>query len=233
MNIIAKKGEKKIFYTELSYILGVIAIALGTAMIAVSEIGVAMPVVSAHVIHGLLHDLHWVTLGMVEIACQVVLFVVLAIVCREIKKAFFISMATGVIYSILLDLFIILCELLPHALIVRIALFTVGLVVLALGEILLHHTYIQSEFYEFFIHELTERYKLSFYKVKFIFEATLCLIGVVISFAFHGVGEVHGLGIGTVICALLLVPMSHAIGKLLTKNHTFVDRFKAREFFRD
>ncbi len=231
-NINRRSGRSK-FYTELAYLLGLIAIALGTALIDQAELGVAMPLVSAHVVHGLLHNYHWITLGMIEVAFQAVLFVVLAIVCREIKRAFFISMATGVIYAGLLDLFILLLKLLPHTVLMRIVFFILGFFVFAIGEMLLHYTYVQSEFYEFFVHELAERYHLNFYRVKFIFEASLCLIGVVISFAFCGFGEVHGLGGGTLICALFTIKTSRLFGKLWLKSHYFTDRFNIRKYFRE
>lgn len=230
---LAVESQKHKFYTELAYLFGIIGIALGTALLALAEFGVALPVVSAHVIHHLLHHYEWVTLGMVEIACQAVLFVVLAIICREVKKAFLLSMVSGVIYSAFLDLFLIVLGLLPQTLTVRIAFFVVGFFIFALGEILLHYTYVQSEFYEFFCHELSHRFKWKFYKVKLTFEITLCLIGVVLSFAFNGIGEVHGLGIGTLICALLIIKTSNLFGKLLNKHYVFCDKFNKRKFFQE
>ena len=233
LNKLSSNKNKLTVYTELCYLFGLIAMSLGTAMIAVANIGVALPVVPAHVIHGLLHDFHWITLGMIEIACQVVLFVMLSVICRKIKRSFLISMGTGVVYGVLLDLFIELFELLPHGALTSALVFGGGLISLIIGEILLHYTYVQSEFYEFFVHELSAMKKWRFFKVKITFELILCIVGVIVSFAFHGVGEVHGLGIGTLICTLCIIPGSKIMGALLNKNVSFVDGFKIREFFRD
>ena len=233
MHNLSRRHGKSKFYTELAYLFGLIAIALGTAFIDQAEFGVAMPLVSAHVVHGLLHHYHWITLGMIEVAFQAVLFVILVVVCREIKRPFFISMATGVLYAGLLDLFIVLLRLLPHTIYVRIIFFILGFFIFAAGEMLLHYTYVQSEFYEFFCHELTERYHLNFYRVKFIFEASLCLLGIVISLIFYGIEAVHGLGIGTLICALFTIKTSRLFGKLWLKSHYFTDRFNIRKYFRE
>ncbi len=224
-------GERHTVYTEVSYILGVILTALGTALIALSEIGVALPLVSAHVIHGICHEYNWITLGLVEIACQAVLFLMLAILFRKVKKAFLFSMITGVLYAAFLDLFLLLFGLLDDTLAVRIIFFVLGFFIFALGETMFHYTYIQPEFYEFFCHSISEKWHFNFFKVKFIFELSLCAIGIIISFICHGFGAVHGLGIGTLICALLTINTSHLFAKIIAKHCTFRDGLSWRKHF--
>ncbi len=224
-------AKKPVFYAEAAYILGVICIALGTALIALSEIGVALPLVPAHVIHGLLHEYHFITLGLVEIGFQVVLFFLLAIILKRIKKAFLISMATSVIYAAFLDLFLFLFDYLDETLIARIIFFVAGFFIFALGETLFHHTYIQPEFYEFFVHSLSDRYKKNFFAVKFIFEVSLCMIGVAISFIAHGLGFVHGLGLGTLVCAIFTINMSHVFSRFLNRRFEFKSHLSVKKYF--
>ena len=224
-------GDRHTIYTEVAYIFGIILTALGTALIALSEIGVALPLVSAHVIHGLLHEHHWITLGLVEIGCQAVLFLILSIIFRHIKRAFLISMATSVIYAAFLDLFLMIFGAFDETLAARIIFFVLGFFIFALGETFFHYTYIQPEFYEFFCHSLSEKWGFRFFRVKFAFELTLCLVGIAISFIFHGLGAVHGLGIGTLICAALTINTSHLFAKIIAKHCTFRDGLKWRKFF--
>lgn len=226
--------KKKVFYTELAYVFGIIALALGVALMERADLGMSMIVVPAYLLHLKISPvLPIFTFGMAEYTLQAALIVIMCIVLRKVKLSYFFSFVTAVIYGFILDGFIFLMSLVPaDALAVRIAFYLLGMVVCSLGVALVFHTYISPEAYELFVKELSAKFGVKITVFKTCFDCTCLVIGVILSFSFFGMWHFEGVKVGTVLCALLNGFIIGRITKLLEKKFEFTDRLPAaRRFF--
>ncbi len=139
-----------------------------------------------------------------------------------------------VIYGAFLDLFIYFIGYLPHANIVsRILFFAIGAVLCSFAVSLLFHTYISPEVYELFVKEVSGKFGVELSKFKLAYDCSGCLLGIIMSFMFFGFGKFEGIGIGTVICAVVNGPLIGFFGKKFEKHFEFKDRLPLRKYFSD
>lgn len=222
--------NKKIFYSELAYVIGVTILALGTAMMTLADFGVSMIVAPAYLLHLKISEfLPFFSFGMAEYLLQAVLLVVTMLVIRRFKVSYLFSFVTAVIYGLMLDGFLLLVGLLPVGFIaVRLALYTVGLLFCCAGVALLFRTYIPPEVYELFVKELSDRYGFDLAKCKTVYDCASCLVGILLSFAFFGLWHFEGIKLGTIVCTILNGTLIGLFGKLFERYFTFSDKFEFR-----
>ena len=217
--------NKKVFYSELAYIFGIITIALGTALLTLADFGVSMIVAPAYLIHLYVSKfLPFFTFGMAEYCFQALLIITLIIVLRKFKLSFLFSFVTAVIYGLLLDGFLFLLSFITfNGDIIRIIYFCLGLIICTFGVSLMFHTYIAPEAYELFVKEISSKLNKNINKVKTIYDISSCIIAIILSFIFFGFGKFFGINIGTIISAIFNGPLIGLFSMILDKNFTFID----------
>jgi uncharacterized membrane protein YczE len=225
--------KKRVFYTELSYLLGMVILAFAAAMMTRADFGLSMVVAPAYLLHLKLSQIFpFFSFGMAEYVFQAFLLIVLSIVLRRFKRSYLLSFVTAVIYGLVLDGAMLAIGLMPgDSIVLRIVWFVAGMVLCSVGVALLFHTYIAPEAYELFVKELAETHGWSIGTVKTVYDCTSCLIGILLSFAFFGFWHFEGVKVGTVICALINGTVIGLCTKLYDKLWVFEDRFKLRKFF--
>ena len=196
---------KRVFFSELAYVLGVAALALGTALMERADFGLSMIVAPAYLLHlKLSQTFPAFTFGMAEYAFQAALLLVLCAVLRRGRLAYLFSFVTAVVYGLTLDGMMRLVGLLPWAGLAGRALgYLTGMGLCAVGVSLLFHTYISPEAYELFVKELSARTGKRIHRVKTAYDCASCLVAVAMSFAFFGLWHFEGVKLGTVFCALV------------------------------
>ena len=96
--------RKKVFYSEAAYALGILILALGTALMERADFGVSMVVAPAYLLHLKLSQyLPWYSFGVSEYILQAVLLVALALCMGKFKKGYLFSFLTAVLYGAALD----------------------------------------------------------------------------------------------------------------------------------
>lgn len=220
--------EKKVFYCELAYIVGIVVLALGTAFMEKADFGMSMIVAPAYIIYlKVSQSLGFFTFGMSEYIFQLFVLFVLAIVMRKFKKVYILSFATTLIYGVILDNFMKITGMFPYEGIGwQIVFYVAGLVICATGIALLFRAHYPPEAYELFVKEIAEKYKLSISKVKTIYDCYSCVLAIVLSLAFFG--TFVGVKWGTIICALVNGWLIGRIGVKLDKRFEFVKRIKTK-----
>lgn len=225
--------KKASFPTELSYLVGLILLALGTAFMEAADFGVSMIVAPAYLLHLKMSEFFpFFTFGMAEYIFQGTLIVLLAIVMRRFRLAYLFSFVTAVIYGLMLDGWIyvvsfIPCDTLPARLIVYIG----GFLICAIGVAFLFHTYLPQEAYELFVAEVTRCFGFKLSRVKTIYDYSSCVFSILLSFIFFGFGHFEGIKLGSIICALLNGFTIGVFSKCLEKFFDFGDKLKLRAFF--
>ena len=197
--------RKKVFFTELAYAVGIIALAFGTALMEQADFGMSMVVVPAYVIHLKVSQyLPWYSFGMSEYVFQAVLLIAMALVMGRFRKSDLFSFLTAVIYGLVLDCSLSVVALIPAGgTAMRLLYFALGMIFCAIGVAMLFHSYISPEAYELLVKEVANKWNLNISKVKTVYDCCSCLVGIVLSFCFFGVGHFEGVKFGTILCALI------------------------------
>ncbi len=226
--------EKKVFYTEVAYLCGIVILAFGAAFMAKADFGVSMVVAPAYVLYRFVSQfLPFFSFGMAEFLVQGLLIASLFIILRKRAKiGYLFSFITAGVYSLVLDLAMLLVGLIPLAGIVwQIVYYIIGLMLCAFGVAFFFRSYVPPAAYELFVKEFSSKLGFRLTRVKTIYDITSCLVAIALSFIFFGLWQFVGANIGTVVCAVVNGTLITLVGKLLDKLFTFKDRFKLRERF--
>ena len=120
---------KKVFYSELAYVFGMVILALGTAMMELADFGMSMVVAPAYLVHlQISKAVPAFTFGMAEYCLQAVLLIGIAMIARGRKIKYVLSLGTAVSYGFTLDLAIRIIGMIPSgAFVGRIVLYVFGM----------------------------------------------------------------------------------------------------------
>ncbi len=226
--------KKKVFYTEISYVLGLVLMAFAASFTAKADFGMSMVVAPAYIIHLKVSELlPWFTFGVAEYCFQAVLILITVAVMRKFKLSYLFSFVTAVLYGTVLDGAMAVVSLLPSDnLLLRILYFAIGTVVCSLAVSLFFHTYLSPEAYELIVKELATEKKLDINKVKTAYDCISVVLGIVLSFAFFGFGQFEGVGVGTVLCAVINGNLIGRFTRLLEKYFTFENKLDLEKYFK-
>ncbi|MBQ7034995.1 MAG: hypothetical protein IJN34_04600 [Clostridia bacterium] len=225
--------KKPIFYTELSYALGMVLIAFAAALTAKADFGMSMVMAPPYILHLKLSEIFpWFTFGVSSYAFQGVLVLLTILLVGRFKWGYLFSFVTAVVHGFILDGMVWLVDFLPtHALWMRLIYFAVGASVCSFAVALFFHTYISPEAFELMVKELAEKWKFPIDRVKTAYDCISLLLSVALSFGFFGWGAMNGIGWGTLVCALVNGFLIGRFGKLLEKHFEFRDRFPLKKYF--
>lgn len=225
--------KKKVFSSELAYILGLIALAIGTGFMERANFGMSMVVAPAYLIHLKLSQIvPWFSFGVAEYCFQAFLLILMALLLRRFRITYLFSFCTAVIYGTILDLMIGLVAMISFSgMIARVVYYLLGMVVCAVGVSLLFNTYISPEAYELFVKEISQKYNKKIEIVKSVYDCTSCLISVILSFVFFGFGHFESVKWGTIICALINGTLIGFCTRGFNSIFRFKDSFAFRRYF--
>ncbi|MBQ8227900.1 MAG: hypothetical protein IJZ88_02695 [Clostridia bacterium] len=225
--------KKPIFYTELSYILGILILAFGTALVTLADFGLSMVVAPAYLIHLKLSQ-YWsfITFGMAEYLFQALLLVILSVILKKFKISYLFSFVTAVLYGLALDGCILLTSGISSTdFRFRIALFVIGTVLCTFAISLFFHTYISPEAYEVFVKDLAQAKGFDIGKTKIIYDFSSCALSIIMSFCFFGLFQFEGINVGTIVMVCVNGAMIGFFSKKLDKHFEFKDALPLRKYF--
>jgi len=222
---------KKVLWTELAYALGIVILAIGTALMERADFGMSMVVAPAYLLHLKISQVFAAyTFGMSEYLFQAFLLVVISLVMRRFQRSYLFSFVTAVIYGFALDGAIWLVGLIGwEGMAMRLTFYVLGMLLCSLGVAFFFHTYIPPEAYELFVKEIAGRYNLRIDRVKTVYDCISCIAGILLSFAFFGFGHFEGVKLGTVVCALVNGWLIGRISAAMEKRFDFRDALPLRE----
>lgn len=226
--------KKKVFYTELSYVLGLIIMAFAAAFTEKADFGLSMVVAPAYIIHLKVSQfLPWFSFGVAEYCFQGILIILTVIIMRKIKLSYFLSFVTAIIYGTLLDTAMTLIAPLPDdTFAFRILWYLIGTVSCSLAVSLFFHTYLAPESYELIVKEVASKTNKDINKIKMAYDCSSVVLGIILSFTFFGFGVFRGVKLGTVFCAVINSLLIGRFSKLLERFFEFRNRFNLEKFFR-
>lgn len=225
--------KKRVFYTEVSYALGMIIMAFAASFTEKAGFGMSMVVAPAYIIHLKVSELlPWFSFGVSEYVFQGVLIIITVITMKKFKQSYLFSFVTAVIYGTLLDFAMNLIAPLPtDTILIRILWYVIGTVSCSLAVSLFFHTYLSPEAYELIVKELSAKFKFNINKVKTAYDCFSVVLAVILSFAFFGFGVFKGIGLGTIFCAIINGFLIGRFSKLLEHFFTFENKLKIQKWF--
>ena len=225
--------KKRVFHTELAYVLGLVILAVGTAFMEKADFGMSMVVAPAYLVHLKLQEtLPFFTFGMAEYMLQAVLLLVMTLLLRRFRPLYLFSFITAVLYGLTLDGVLWAFSALPaESVALRIVWYLLGMLLCAVGISLFFHTYIAPEAYELFVKELSGKYGINIHRFKTGYDCVSCLVSIVLSFSFFGLWRFEGVKLGTILCALVNGSLIGGCTALLERVWTFKDGLPLRRYF--
>lgn len=225
--------KKRVFYTEISYILGLVIMAFAAAFTEKANFGMSMVVAPAYILHLKISEfLPWFTFGVAEYVFQGLLIIITVIIMRKFKISYLFSFVTAVIYGTLLDGAMALISALPeNTFAIRILWYILGTVFCSFAVSLFFHTYISPEAYELIVKEVSQKFNFNINKVKTAYDCISVVLGIIMSFTFFGFGVFKGVGFGTILCAFINGFLIGKFSKLLEKHFDFRNKFKIQKYF--
>ena len=220
---------KRIFYCELAYLLGIVILAIGTALMEKADFGMSMVVAPAYLIHLKVSQyIPFFSFGISEYVFQALLLILLSLVTGKVKKGYLFSFATAFIYGTVLDITIRLVALIPYTqLLWQVIYYITGLVTCAIGVAFLLHTYLPPEAYELVVKELSEKYNMTIGKTKTLYDCCSCVLGIVLSLVFFR--AFVGVKWGTIVCAIINGWLIGQISRFLENHFIWKDAFSLRD----
>ncbi len=223
--------KKKTIYSELAYIIGLAVLAFGTALIEKASFGLSMVVAPAYLIHLKVSEfLPLFSFGMSEYCFQGFLIILMCIILRKFRLNFLFSFITAVIYGFMLDGCMFIASFFSsEGMPLRICWFVSGIFLATLGIAFLFNTYLSPEAYELLVKKLSQTFGFPLFRTKFIYDVLSLILSVILSLVFFS--SLTGIGIGTVISALVNGKLIVIWSKALTDAIEFKDLLKFRPFF--
>ena len=224
---------KKTFSTEAAYVCGLLILALGTALMERANFGLSMIVAPAYIFHLKLSEIFpFFTFGMAEYVFQALLILLLTVIQRKVKRYYFFSFVTAVLYGFALDGMMWAIAKIPFdTLPARGIYYAMGFLLCTLGVAFLFRTYLSPEAYELFVKEIAERTHVSLMTCKTVYDIASCVVAIALSFLFFGWGQWKGIHWGTIVSALLNGWLIGRMTALLNRCFTFRDTFPLRKYF--
>lgn len=233
--------KRRAFPGELSWLIGVIGMALGVALVSRSAFGYSMIAAPVYLFYRRLsafEPLSFLTFGTVEYLYQGVLLILLCLLIRKFRPRYLCSFVTAVIYGLVFDLCLMLTSIIPDTVLgVRIGCFILGELCIATAVVMCVKTDMAPAVYELFVKELAANDHLKFSSVKLAFDLSLLAFSILLSIVFFGFGALtdpsslpsalldgyvlEGIGIGTLIAALINGPLIGAIDRFLSARFEF------------
>ena len=224
--------KKPVFYTEAAFVIGLVLLAFGTALTAYGDFGISMVVAPAYILHLKVSEfLPFFSFGMAEYVLQAIVLLLMIVLLRKFRLVWLLSFVTAVLYGLILDASMLLMALLPDIFALRLVIYILGALVCDVGISLLFRTYLPPEVYELFMKNLARKFGKPVSTVKTVYDCVSMAVAIAMSLLFFG--AFRGIGIGSVICALINGALIRAFTRLSDRMFEFNDRFSLRDRFEE
>lgn len=225
--------KKKVFYTEIAYVLGLVIMALGCTFMTKADFGLSMVVAPAYIISLKLSEFSsFFSFGVCEYLFQALLLILMIIAIRRVKISYLFSFVTAVLYGYTLNLFLFLMGYVTNdSLPIRIVFYILGMVACSIAVALMMHTYIAPEVYELIVKEVTDKFGWKISVFKTLYDIVSTIVAIILSFAFFGLWHFEGVKWGTFVCALVNGFLIGRISSWMDKTFEFKDGLKLRKLF--
>ena len=213
--------KKKItFFSEFAYVFAILILSFSVAMVSAADLGMSMIVAPAYILS---QKVNFLTFGQSEYVIQALLFIIFCILMKKVKLIYFTSFLNCIIYGAVLDMWRVIIPMFnpeittpgSMSMPIRIAFFVVGALITAFSIALFFRVYLYPQVYDFFVKGITEHFKINQTKFKTAFDLSCLAVSVIMTLVFFK--AFVGIGIGTIILAVVNGSLIGACGKIIDK----------------
>lgn len=235
--------------SEFNWLLGLIFVALGTAICEKANLGISMIAAPAFIIHEAISKVtDALSVGVVEYFVQFFILLLTCAICKKFDWRYVFSFLTAIIYGLFLNMWMAIFEGVTfNELWLRWIMFFVGNTCVCIGVALFFRTYMPHEAYELIVTEIHKTYKFKPTNVKWIYDISSLVVSLILALSLFGDvktfewGKIyeqsfHFIGLGTIIAAFISAPIINLFGKLFEKIfgteplikplHKFLEEYK-------
>jgi len=207
---------KKVFWGELALLAGVTILSMGITLMIKSDFGIT-PVASLPFVLSKIITL--ISFGTWNYLLQILSIILLVILTRNMKSGYYLSFFIVIGFGYMLDLFDYLSVYLPVTLPLQVIYYILGLLGVAYGVGMLIKSCMPILPFDAFVRDISSHFNLSVKTVKTSFDLTCVILAIVFGMVF--LGNIEGIGLGTLICALLTGKFVALFGQHLDKRYNF------------
>lgn len=183
----------------LIYALGVQVLSVGMVFMVRSQLGVSIGTAVSFVLS---ERLTFFTLGVWNYICHGAVMVLLMVWLKRVRLRYLLSFLTSIFLGYSIDLYNYLLVFEVQALWLRGGLLAAGILCVALGIALTYLTTFAPAPFDLFNKEIAEHKKTTVARTKTVFDLVCLTTAVGLSLIFFG--QIKGVHVGTVACALTL-----------------------------
>ena len=214
---------------EAAYFFAIVLIAFAVALTAAADLGVSMIVAPAYILS---LKFEFLTFGQWEYVLQSLIFIAFCIIKRKVRLIYFTSFLNCVVYGAVLDFFrkvipLFNAEAVPPDTIplpYKILMMAVGMLLTTFSVALFFKAYLYPQVYDFFVKGVSSHYKIPIGKFKIFYDISSFTVSCILTLVLFG--GFKGVGVGTVVMALLNGLIINFFDNWLTKHVEFVPAFK-------
>ena len=189
-------------------------------MVSAADLGLSMIVAPAYILS---QKLEFLTFGQSEYVIQAILFIIFCILLKKVKLVYFTSFLNCIVYGAVLDFWRVIIPIFNPSITppgsmdmpIRIAFFVISALITAFAIALFFRVYLYPQVYDFFVKGITEHFKLNQTKFKTAFDLSCLAVSVIMTLVFFR--SFVGIGVGTLILALVNGSLIGGFGKLIDK----------------
>ena len=216
MNNQASKAELHVWYGELALLLAVLTNSFGVVLMLYSGAGISA---ISSVPYAFSLAFPALTLGTWTYLFQGTLILSLMILRKQFVLQYLFSFVVGFVFAQLLDLHELWIDTLPDALALRILYFIISYLIICFGIALSNRCGLPIIPTDLFPRELARITGVAYPKIKISFDVICLLVTAGMTGIF--LGQLKGLGIGTVLAAFTMGKAVGIIGNGLDKKFYF------------
>ena len=186
------------FKRAIWYIIGMNLIALGIVLNIRYDLGVAA---FSSVMYAI-SEIYCISLGMASMICYLLFIVIQCLLSKKITFVFLMEVPVSILFGLLTDLYDFIIPEFTIGLTFRIVCFALTMFITALGVYLCVRSRMVLTPTDGIVNTISEVFHLRFSAVKNVFDISMIIISFLLCFANHT--PFYGIGVGTVVSALLL-----------------------------
>lgn len=189
---------KKVFWGELALIAGITILSMGITLMIKSDFGItpvaALPFVLSKIIT-------LISFGTWNYLLQIISLILLVVLTRNIRAGYYLSLFIVIGFGYMLDFFEFLAMYLPVNLPLQVVYYILGFFGVAFGVGMLIKSCMPILPFDAFVRDISSHFDLSVKLVKTSFDLSCVILAIILGMIF--LGNIEGIGLGTLICALL------------------------------
>ena len=186
------------FKRSVWYIIGLNCIALSVVLNIRFDLGVAA---FSSVIYAI-SEIYHISLGMASIICYLIFVVLQCLMSKKVTLVFILEVPLSIVFGLLTDVYDLIIPELAFGLAARFVCFCLTMFLTAVGVYLCVKSKMVLMPTEGIVNTISEVFHLRFSAVKNAFDISMVIISALLCLLNHS--SFYGLGVGTVLSALLL-----------------------------